>query len=1813
MKKRGRKILAAVLSLALFVQLFPLPILAEQIPAAPLAQPAEPEDTQDAPAHILAEDESLRTENEKHFRMSDGTYMAAVYEVPVHYLDENGEYQDIDNTLESAETGEAALETRDSGRKVKFAKNAGKKKLVTIQEKGYHVSWGYEGAASSAAETVEKEPAQAEGDDAFLALPALTSETAYREVFPGVDLQYIVSPVGVKENILLRSPAAKREFTIRYQVGGGLKAVQQDARTIALRKGEETVYTLSAPVMTDAGGAASDALTLTLEENRGGNLTVRLAADSAWLDDEARQYPVVLDPSFTTDYNDSSSVQTRYVMQYDKNHADGTLFAGWQNGGMGQTQSLVRFPSLPALSRGDVVVDAWMSLAQTDYSHVGAPELQVDVYEITQTWDWGNTGKRWQTGGAPGASGIVQDYALASASTTGGQLNWNITRLVRQWYEGGRNYGVLLKAHDSTQWALVHLASKWTVSAFRPLLQITYLNNKGLESYWDYTSQDFGSGVSYVNNFSGNLVVELPISHTNSANLPVEIGFVYNGYQAGSHFRSDAVSGWGWKLNYDRRVDALNPNSSSLNKSLYDAGYHYKYVDEDGTELYFKKRSSGIYEDEVGKGLTLTVSGNQWVMTDKQDNKQVFDTSGRLIQIQGNQSGDKITLSYTGGILTSITDGAGKVTKLERTNATVTAIEDPYGRRHSFNYSGGYLTKITYPDGKTAQFSYQSDHHLKTITLRDGARMEYAYGSKGDVSSKSRVASVTEYSRPNASGTREKGNAVQFTYGASTTTVKDRSRTATYNFDSFGRTTSAIDDTGAASTVYTATSSQAGKMYTNNKVGLEGASALPANNLLTNHSFEDGLNKWNNWHTDRTVSTASVDSSKAYIGAKAAKINKTTTTGSGMVYQRITNPEPGYYTLSAYVAAQGFSGSGGARLHFEVYDTSGEYTVTYSSLKRTAAWERLSLTVYVPAGTPSIQAILCLTQVSGTAWFDCVQLEKGEAASEYNLIENAFFDNGAAGWAGSTGSIGAVSGAPAGIQKAVTLTGAYGLNNRIYQEIPINMPASQVAFNLSGYAVGNAVPRTVSGRYFALDLKIIYTDGTYEFVVPSFNPHTTAWQFTSRLIMPKKGNQGKRVKSVEAYCVYYDNANSAKFSGLSLQLDKTGAAYSYDAKGNLVSAKDMAEREQLSTIDSANRLTKYTDQEESTYQFTYDSTYKHRVTKATYDPYKQQFAYTYNSHGQPTQVVQSYTASSSVPKIRSSSTYSSDGSQLLSQTDSIGSTVDYQYNAQNLLQKATQGSRSVSYTYDTLERPLSVSASRSKLSGSAETVSNGYSYANDLLTGITHNGFTYGFEYNLFGQTTKTKVGSQPLITNTYGANNGLLLKSTYGNGAYVENVYDRLERVTGKKYNGVLKYEWVYDSQGRAAAHRDKENGKNYQYAYDMLGRVTTVAVSDQNQMMFEYNNLDQVTRTRYFDGGTRIWRNTNYAYKPGGVPYTASLPNSARVEHVLNELAQEKSRKLTTGASKVWQTDYTFYSPSSGYTSSLVNGVKHSAAGLELTYEYDQYGNITKVKENGTEKARYTYDTLGQLIREDSRYLEKTVTYEYDNGGNLVSRKEYAYTTGSLGEPLRTVPYVYGNAAWKDQLTAYDGQAITYDAIGNPLNYRDGMELTWKNGRQLSTLSKGGVQASYTYNADGCRTKKTVGGVTTEYWLDGGQIVSQKSGNERIWYYYDSNGTRLAMEYGGWLYYYYYNVQGDVLGLFDDTLNVVVEYEYDSWGNILSVTGSKAATVGKVNPFRYRGYFYDEESGLYYLQSRYYDPATGRFLNADGVLGANQDPLSY
>ena len=247
------------------------------------------------------------------------------------------------------------------------------------------------------------------------------------------------------------------------------------------------------------------------------------------------------------------------------------------------------------------------------------------------------------------------------------------------------------------------------------------------------------------------------------------------------------------------------------------------------------------------------------------------------------------------------------------------------------------------------------------------------------------------------------------------------------------------------------------------------------------------------------------------------------------------------------------------------------------------------------------------------------------------------------------------------------------------------------------------------------------------------------------------------------------------------------------------------------------------------------------------------------------------------------------------------------------------------------------------------------------------------------------------------------------------------------------------------------------------------------------------------------------------------------------------------------------------------------------------------------------YFYDELNQLIRENDPVANKTTTYVYDNGGNILEKREYDYTTDeTLGTPTKTTEFGYVSTQWKDLLTSYTGHEILYDAVGNPLTFGD-ITMTWERGRKLSTMTfADGSTTSYKYNADGIRTQKTVNGVTTDYFLEGSTIVAQKTGNDVIWYYFDGDGTRDAIEYGGNVYYYMYNPQGDVIGLFDDYLNVVVEYTYDSWGKV-KTTGTLKDTLGKANPFRYRGYYYDEETGFYYVSSRYYNPEIGRWISPE------------
>ena len=171
----------------------------------------------------------------------------------------------------------------------------------------------------------------------------------------------------------------------------------------------------------------------------------------------------------------------------------------------------------------------------------------------------------------------------------------------------------------------------------------------------------------------------------------------------------------------------------------------------------------------------------------------------------------------------------------------------------------------------------------------------------------------------------------------------------------------------------------------------------------------------------------------------------------------------------------------------------------------------------------------------------------------------------------------------------------------------------------------------------------------------------------------------------------------------------------------------------------------------------------------------------------------------------------------------------------------------------------------------------------------------------------------------------------------------------------------------------------------------------------------------------------------------------------------------------------------------------------------------------------------------------------------------------------------------------------------------------MSWQ-GRQLASETKDSQTLSFTYNSDGIRTSKTVNGTKTEYLLNGTQILAQTTNGKTLCFFYDQQGNRVGMaDANNHFYYYLYNLQGDVIAFADaSTGKLAATYTYDAWGKC-TVTNASGYTIGTQNPFRYKGYYYDTETGLYYLNSRYYDAEIGRFINADSQLNPKDGVPGY
>lgn len=606
--------------------------------------------------------------------------------------------------------------------------------------------------------------------------------------------------------------------------------------------------------------------------------------------------------------------------------------------------------------------------------------------------------------------------------------------------------------------------------------------------------------------------------------------------------------------------------------------------------------------------------------------------------------------------------------------------------------------------------------------------------------------------------------------------------------------------------------------------------------------------------------------------------------------------------------------------------------------------------------------------------------------------------------------------------------------------------------------------------------------------------------------------------------------------------------------------------------------------------------------------------------------------------------YDTGAARLYRTTAANGTQQDYRYctGSDRTALTYINGVASIRYTYD-----------RAQLS---DLIRKGY-------LGSTGFWQHYLLNYDAFGNMTRVQVCasseeqtgySSPVTLASYtyegNVNNGRLATMTYGNGDSVSYTYDAFDRQRTAAYNDGTTYHYDYsgdnDLTRQYATDGDGKVTEQYSYQYDSLGRLIHSRQSTGGGTLVQltqhmYDNANRLT-SQSWQFGTGLYRQ-QYSYtgvKADGTAdssvdgtisaITTTIPGQLDVtsKYEYNDLRQLEKKTVTVpnqnrGTTTVYTRGYTYavIAEDDGCnrmgTRLASTAYTFGSSSRSFDYTYDAAGNIQTVTTGGTNvpaaaaSKTYTYDAQGQLATETNGGASRA--YAYDTVGNIRSVTTDGAVIKSFG---------YTNPSWPDLLTSvtvggttkdilYEGQTQTSDvpSSGNPVTYYNGKDytFTWTKGRQLASATVDGKQISYTYDMSGVRTSKTVDGTTYNYTTLSGKVMRQTWGNKSLEFVYDDGSQPFAMIYKHGseteLYYYLVNAQGDVSAILDSGGKIAASYDYDAWGNC-TVYDSSDAAIGDLNPLRYRGYYYDAETGFYYLQSRYYDFANCRFINADGLF---------
>ena len=1849
----------------------------------------------------------FRTATSKRFLNLDGTIQVELFKEPVHFLNENGLYEEINNTLEETPYGvrnkrsdfkvdfnyknnDNFLEISLNNKKIKmFPKNMNFKKNSKILKK------------DKISRNVDK--------------------IKFEKIQKDTDIEYEIRSKCLKESIILREKPETN--IIDFVIQTDLSLQLNDDNSIDLSDNKKKVFKIEKPYMIDKNKAYSENIKYEILENNN-YYELKIILDNDWINDKDRAFPVIIDPT-VTGIEDTNSVEDTYIFNGDESTTTynlNKLLVGTDENNVSY-RTLLKF-NLPVIPTGYRMVNAELYLYSIpEYGNKVLNDKKISIHRINQNWNestvkWNNINSSFDN--------KIYDYSVSSNSIYYAEndeikIDWggtgaNVTQLVQEWYNNpSNNYGMMLKWYDETYSSenevCEFISSEYledsNINSVKPLLSISYKDFNGIENYLTYSTQSHHFGTSNISYYTGNLTTIFNVGNTIGGSLPVDVSFIYNTNDIISN--KDYGYGLGIKPNIMQllKEEQISTTDEIEQTVIYDM---LMYIDEDGTTHYFNKSDDNIYYDEDGLSLKVELVDNNYVMTDKEGNINKFilhNNNYYYLHEIINSNNKKIQINYNDNDkITSIIDSTNQIISIEYEENKITVISPHLTT--SIVLTDNLITNIV-SLGDTEIITYNDNNLIEKITNPNGLAIQYEY--LNDLNFK--ISKVLEIGRNNSIG-----QCLIFEYNFSDTKITDnKGNFNTYIFNNYGNVvgTTRVENDNNLSKAY-------GKSYTFgeengniNKLTTDKSLIKYVNNLIEDSSFESLESMYFVNGDINTTNTTSTACSKSGLKSLSIDIPR----GGGYVYKDFLLEKGKYYTFSGYIR--------GASLVESIENLCLDFILSYNNTQKvthiteiTNEFTRYSVTIYYDEeATDNLRLIMQNVNAEPLSFFlDDIQLEEGEVSNYYNLITNSNFKSEMNTWNVdisntndnsnniSTASVVAINGSDKALKihstpcDSVLLSKVFNISGKAGDTFNLSFWYKNEGIIPSGYIGLNAGIWANVFFHYGDD----FLDGA-GIPVENLNVGSNNWQFLSQNFTAEADYENITLQILSS-----ENANDCYLTNFTLFKDLEQYSYIYDENGNLISVHDLNNEIDQIKYDKDNKLSKVITPTGSNFVFEYDNVHRNRIIKA-YSPSGVTNTISYDSNGNPNKFVidnrmtmsdinseiiyyirakgtnkyiyvnsdktirmkenecsydRFYILKDPENKIRikhsilsnyyikvvdgevllkygdnnnvfelihningsysikcietnkvlsindtfklvlddyeeerynqefyfeqtcnkkyieSKAEYTNDGRFITKIIDSADNETIYDINQINGLTKKVTNSLGINtnYVYDEKLRIVNINT---------ENHSVEYEYINNNVSKIIHGTKNYIINYDDFNNISSIKINDNTLIEKNYSQIDGTLINTRYGNNQTINYEYDSLDRI-----KRIIKqddvYENYYDNLGRMV--KVLSNFDSYQYDYDFANRLSRYNFN-LFEIKYDYdrnNNISKKEETLDNEKNT-----LNYTFNNDSAITKLNI-GDANFNYLYDHLGRIKQTNINDNNIVTYE-----YVNKGNKTNLLVNKIIDNDTIYD--YSYDSLGNITEIKKNSLIKIKYYYDKYNQLIKEENYDKNRIETYEYDNYGNILVHKTYNMETEELETEKN---YKFENNNWKDLLTEFNNEAISYDNIGNPVSIGN-TNLTWKNGKELATYDNGINNIHYKYNSEGIRTEKNVDNISTKYYLEGNKIIFEKRNNDMIYYIYN-NDDLLGFKYCGHIYYFHKNIFDDVIGIFDENYTEIVKYEYDSWGKIINITDNSNINLSSVNPFKYRSYYYDEETKLYYLNSRYYNPEWGRFINCDDNLGSSE-----